>query len=341
MKAAVFRKFGGPEELTLTTCADPVPGIGEILVKVAACGVNNVDLQIRRGSRAQVPRPHVCGGEIAGTVVALGEGATGVGVGQAVALHPYLSCGYCSNCRRGRPMICSARDTIGLMRPGGYADLVAVPARNAVLLPHGMDPLEAAALTLAGLTAWHMLVSRAIVRPGEWVLVLGAASGVGSIGIQVARMCGARVITSASVGSKRAHAIALGAEHVIDARTADWSDTVRKLTGGRGVDVVFEHIGASTFAESVKALAPGGRLVTCGATTGPMARVDLIRLFSDELTLLGSRGGTADELNDLLQAASNGAIRPVIAETMPLSEAAAAHRLMESGELFGKLMLVP
>jgi NADPH:quinone reductase-like Zn-dependent oxidoreductase len=341
MKGVVFREFGGPDKLSVTTCPDPSPGIGEIVVRVAACGVNNVDLQIRRGARAQVPLPHICGGEIAGTVEALGEGTAGVRIGESVAIHPYLSCGFCSYCRQGRPMICNTRDTIGLMRPGGYAELVAVPARNAVLLPDGMNPVEAAALTLAGLTAWHMLVSRAKVRPGESVLVLAAASGVGSIGIQVARMCGARVITTASVDAKRAQAFALGADYVIDARGTNWSAEVRELTGGEGVDVVLEHVGAATFVESVKSLTAGGRLVTCGATTGQLGSLDFIRLFSDELTVLGSRGGTADELNDLLRAAGTRAIKPVIAEAVPLNRAADAHRTMERGDFFGKIVLVP
>jgi NADPH2:quinone reductase len=227
------------------------------------------------------------------------------------------------------------------MRPGGYAELVAVPATNAVSLPDGLDLIGAAALTLSGLTAWHMLVSRAGIRPGERVLVLGAASGVGSIGIQVAKMCGAHVISTASIETKRTQALALGADHVVDARSANWSAKVRDITGGRGVDVVLEHVGAATFGESVKSLAAGGRLVTCGATTGPLGSLDLVKLFSDELVVLGSRGGTAKELGDLLQAAADGAIKPVIDEIMPLGRAADAHRKMESGDFFGKFMLVP
>lgn len=341
MRGVVFREFGDAAKLNLATCPDPSPGIGEIVVQVAACGVNNVDLQIRRGARATVPLPHICGGEIAGTVVALGAGAVGVRVGESVAVHPYVSCGHCAYCRQGRPMICTTRDTIGLMRPGGYAELVAVPATNAVSLPAGLDLISAAALTLSGLTAWHMLVNRAKVRPGERVLVLGAASGVGSIGIQVAKMCGARVISTASIETKRAQALALGADHVVDARSANWSAEIRDITGGSGVDVVVEHVGAATFEESVKSLAAGGRLVTCGATTGPSGLLDLVRLFSDELVVLGSRGGTADELSNLLRAAADGAIKPVIDEILPLSKATDAHRTMESGDFFGKIMLVP
>ena len=208
-------------------------------------------------------------------------------------------------------------------------------------LPAGLDLISAAALTLSGLTAWHMLVNRAKVRPGERVLVLGAASGVGSIGIQVAKMCGARVISTASIETKRAQALALGADHVVDARSANWSAERRDITGGSGVDVVVEHVGAATFEESVKSLAAGGRLVTCGATTGPSGLLDLVRLFSDELVVLGSRGGTADELSNLRRAAADGAIKPVIDEILPLSKATDAHRTMESGDFFGKIMLVP
>jgi NADPH2:quinone reductase len=170
---------------------------------------------------------------------------------------------------------------------------------------------------------------------------MGASSGVGSVGIQVARMCGARVITTASVEAKRGQAFALGAEHVVDARSANWSAEIRELTRGGGVDVVLEHVGAATFGESIKALAAGGRLVTCGATTGQVVSLDLTKLFSDELIVLGSRGGTAEELNDLLRAARHGDIKPVIAEALPLSRAADAHRIMEGGDFFGKIILIP
>jgi NADPH:quinone reductase-like Zn-dependent oxidoreductase len=341
MKAALITRFGGPEVLSSATVPDPVPDQGEVLVRVAACGVNNVDLQIRRGARAKLALPHICGGEVAGTVVALGPGATTPAVGTKVAVVPFVACGHCEWCRRGRPTICSTRDAIGLLRPGGYAELVAVPAVNAIALPAGVDVESAAALSLAGLTAWHMLVGRARLQPGEDVLVLGAGSGVGSIAIQLARFCGARVIATASNGAKAERAKTLGADAVVDARRANWSAQVLEATGGRGVDVVVEHVGAATWNESVRALAAGGRLVTCGATTGSSATLDLMRLFSDELVLLGSRGGNGDELQQLLRVAARGGIEPVIAARFTLSQAADAHRLMERGDHFGKILLYP
>jgi NADPH:quinone reductase-like Zn-dependent oxidoreductase len=341
MKAALITQFGGPERLSLATVPDPVPAHGEVLVRVAACGVNNVDLQIRRGARARLGLPHICGGEVGGTVVALGPGVTMPAVGTKVAVVPFVACGHCEWCSRGRPTICKTRDTIGLLRPGGYAELLAVPAVNAIALPAGLDAEAAAALSLAGLTAWHMLIGRARLQPGEDVLVLGGGSGVGSIAIQLARFCGARVIASASSDAKAERAKALGAEAVVDARRANWSAQVLEATGGRGVDVVVEHVGAATWTESVKALTSGGRLVTCGATTGSSGTLDLVRLFSDELTLLGSRGGTGEELQQLLRIVARGGIEPVIAARIPLSQAPEAHRLMERGDFFGKILLYP
>jgi len=341
MKAALITQFGGPEVLSAATVPDPVPDRGEVLVRVAACGVNNVDLQIRRGARASLALPHICGGEVAGTVMALGPGVSTPAVGTKVAVVPFVGCGHCEWCRGGRPTICKTRDTIGLLRPGGYAELVAVPTVNAIALPAGLDVEMAAALSLAGLTAWHMLIGRARLQPGEAVLVLGGGSGVGSIAIQIARYCGAHVMATASNDAKAERAKALGAESIVDARRANWSAEVLERTSGRGVDVVVEHVGAATWTESVKAMSSGGRLVTCGATTGPSATLDLVRLFSDELVLLGSRGGSGDELQQLLRIAARGAIQPVIAARFPLSQAAEAHRLMERGDFFGKILLYP
>lgn len=341
MKSALLTRFGGPECLVSTNVADPAPGHGEVLVRVAACGVNNVDLQIRRGARARLRLPHICGGEVAGTIVALGPGVSEPAIGTNVAVVPFIGCGRCEWCRRGQSTICEKRDTLGLLRPGGYAERVAVPAVNAIPLPDGLDLDAAAALSLAGLTAWHMLITRARLQPGEDVLVLGAASGVGSIAIQLAHLFGARTIATASDSHKAERARALGVEAIVDARRANWSRQVRDATGGRGVDVVVEHVGATTWPESINAMAIGGRLVTCGATTGSSVELDLVRLFSDELTLLGSRGGTGDELQQLLRIAARGAIKPVIAARFPLSQASDAHRLMERGEFFGKILLTP
>ena len=341
MRAVRIREFGGPQCLSADTVSDPAPGYGEVVVRVAACGVNNVDLQIRRGVRAQLPLPHICGGEVAGTVVAVAPDVDAVRVGTTVAVVPFIGCGHCEWCAGGRPTICSARDTLGLTRPGGYAELVAVPASSVVPLPETLDPVDAAALSLAGLTAWHMLIGRARVQPGEWVLVLGAASGVGSVAIQLARYCGARVVATASTVTKAEKAKALGAECIVDARRDNWSARVRDATSGRGVDVVIEHVGVATWGESMKALASGGRIITCGATTGASATLDLARLFSEELAILGSRGGSARELQQVLAVAARGAIKPVIAKRLPLSEASEAHRAMEAGELFGKIVLIP
>jgi NADPH:quinone reductase-like Zn-dependent oxidoreductase len=341
MKAALIREFGDPGCLSYETVPDPAPDYGEVVVRVAACGVNNVDLQIRRGARVQLPLPHICGGEVAGTIVAIAPDVRAALEGTKVAVVPFIGCGHCEWCLAGRPTICRTRDTLGLKRSGGYAELVAVPASNVVPLPEALDPVDAAALTLAGLTAWHMLIGRARVQPGEWVLVLGASSGVGSIAMQLARYCGARVVATASDAAKAEKARALGAECVVDARNKDWSQQVLHATSGHGVDVVVEHVGAATWSESVKALAPGGRIVTCGATTGSSGTLDLVRLFSEELTILGSRGGSASELHQLLAVAARAGIKPVISTRLPLAHASEAHRVMERGDFFGKILLIP
>jgi NADPH:quinone reductase-like Zn-dependent oxidoreductase len=271
----------------------------------------------------------------------VGSLVTWVRAGDEVMLQPGVSCGHCRECLSGRDNLCPEYDILGYRRDGGYAGLVAAPAVNVIPKPKNLAWEEAAALPLVTLTAWHMLVTRARVQPGEDVLIHAAGSGVGSIGIQVARLRGARVIATAGSDEKLARARELGADECINYTREDWPREVRRLTGKRGVDVVFEHTGAETWPGSIASLAKSGRLVTCGATSGYDARTDIRQVFYRHLSLLGSFMGSKAELLDAMKFIERGAIRAVVDRTLPLAEARRAHELMEERAQFGKLVLVP
>lgn len=340
MRAARFHAHGGPEVFRYEEAPDPIAAPGCVLVRVHACALNHLDLWQRRGlERITIPMPHISGAEVSGAVVAAPSGEFAVGT--RVLLQPGLSCGRCAACLAGQDNTCARYDVLGYQSDGGYAELVSVPAVNVVPIPDHVSYVDAAAFPLTFLTAWHMLVARARVAVGETVLVLAGTSGVGQAAIQVARLFGARVIATAGSEAKRAHALALGAHDVIDHYATDLASEARRLTARRGVDVVVEHVGQATWAKSVRALAPGGRLVTCGNTTGWEAAVDLRFLFTRQLSLLGSYMGTKSEL---LQAAAlffEGRLRPLVDDVLPLAEAAEAHRRLEAGEVSGKLVLTP
>lgn len=342
MKAVTFERFGGPEVLVFGERPDPLAGPGEALVRVRACAINHLDLWVRAGLPGLEPEmPHILGNEIVGEIVAVGAGVTHVAPGQKTLVNPTLSCGVCPACSNGDDNLCRAYDVIGRKRNGGYAELVAVPAANCLPYPENLAWEEAAALPLVFLTAWHMLVTRAEVRPGEDVLVIGAGSGVGSAAIQVARLHGARVIATAGGAAKLERARALGAHEVIDHSTEDIAQRARALTGKKGVEVVVEHVGGRIFEAGVAALAKNGRLVTCGATAGHQVSLDLNLLFGRHLSLLGSWMGRRADLLDVLRHVATGALRPVVDSTRPLAEARAAHERIEARQHFGKLVLVP
>src|SRR5512132_941398 len=260
MKAIIFEQHGGPEVLKLTEVPDPKIKANEVLVEVRACALNHLDVWVRNGLPGiKIPLPHILGNDIAGVVREVGELVAWVNVGDEVMLHPGVSCGHCPECLAGRDNMCDDYDIIGYRRDGGYAQLVAAPAVNVIPKPKNLSWPEAAALPLVTLTAWHMLVARAKVQPGEDVLVHAAGSGVGSLGIQIAKLRGARVITTASTDDKLAKARELGADVTINYTRDDWPKEVKRLTNGRGVDVVFEHTGAKTWPGSIVSLKKGGR----------------------------------------------------------------------------------
>jgi len=334
MRAMRFHQHGGPEVLTFEDAADPVPGPGEALVRVRACALNHLDLWQRRGMpKVRLPFPHISGADVAGEVV------SGAPAGTRVMLQPGVSCGACPQCLSGRDNLCSSYDLLGYMRDGGYAEYVKVPVANLVPIPDHVGFVEAAAFPLTFLTAWHMLAARAALQPGETVLVLAAGSGVGQAAIQVAKLLGARVIATAGGAPKLERARALGADEVVDHYEQDVAAEARRLTDGRGVDVVVEHVGEATWEKSVRSLARGGRLVTCGATTGHSGSIDLRVLFARQISLLGSYMGGKAELLEASRFFFEGRLRPAIDVTFPLCDAGAAHTRLERKEQFGKIVL--
>ena len=342
MKAIIFEQHGGPEVLKFIEVANPLIKANEVLIEVRACALNHLDLWARNGLPGiKIPLPHILGNDVAGVVREVGELVTWVKPGDEVMVQPGTSCGHCVECLAGRDNMCDKYEIIGYRRNGGYAELLNVPGVNVIPKPKNLSWPEAAALPLVTLTAWHMLITRAQVQPGEDVLIHAAGSGVGSLGIQVAKLRGARVITTASSDEKLAKARELGAAATINYTRDDWPKEVRRLTGGQGVDVVFEHTGATTWPGSIVSLKKGGRLVTCGATSGYDARTDLRQVFYRHLTILGSMMGSKAELLAAMKFIESGQIRAIVDRTLPLAEARKAHELMEDRAQFGKLVLLP
>lgn len=343
MKAVRFHDYGSVDVLRYEDVPTPEPGAGEVLIRVRACGVNRLDLLVRQGrTPVKPPLPHICGSEVAGEVVEMGAGTSGLFPGQRVVIAPYLSDGTCEYCLAGEETTCIRGDVLGLVSDGGYAEYVLAPISHVLPIPNGVAFADAAAMTLTAPTAWHMLVDKARVRPGETVLVLSAGSGIGSAAVQIARMAGAHVIATVGSEEKRAQAEALGADEVINyAEVGDFSPVVRRLTGKRGVDVVVEHVGAETWEQSLNALGRNGRLVTCGATSGAAGGVDIWRLFAKQVQILGSYGGSRADLRQVLAAVARGDLRAVIHERLPLAEARAAQEMVERRAQFGKVVLEP
>ena len=321
--------------------SDPAPAAGEILLRVRACGLNHLDLDCRAGvSRLPLLLPHTLGREIAGEVVALGPGVNSVRIGGRVLAHIAPACGRCAACMAGRDNLCQKPNLPGIHRPGGYAELAVVSAWVIETIPPHLSFQEAAAVPIALGTAWHMLITRGRLRAGETVLIQAAGSTIGSAAIQVACLAGARIIATAGSETKLAKAKALGAHETINYREEDLVAAVRTQTDGRGVDLVFEHIGGTIFTRSLACLAPGGRLAVCGAHAGEVVPFDIIEFFRREIDLLGSFRATSTELRQVFNLAVEGRLRPVIHAALPLAEAAEAHRAMERREHFGKLVLV-
>jgi NADPH:quinone reductase-like Zn-dependent oxidoreductase len=342
MKALQLLAHGTPGRFELRDVPDPKPGPGEALVRVQACGLNHLDLWVETGGLpVPIALPRTLGSEIAGVIAELGADVRDWRVGDAVAVQSNLFCGECEFCRRGDESLCLRGQLLGVDRDGGFAEMVLVPARALARLPEGVDFETSAALTLAGSTAMHMLTRRATVKPGDWVLVVAGASGVGSAAIQIARQLGARVLSTGSTDAKRALARELGAEQALDSNDPDWPRQVRQLTGRRGVDLVIEHVGGETLLRCFECLARGGTIVTCGATAGREVRLNLWALFAKEQRLIGSYGRSRADFEATLAWAAAGRLKPVVDSVFALERAPEALARLRSRQALGKILIKP
>src|SRR6202795_393561 len=333
MKAVRIHQFGGPEVLTYEDVPDPNPRKDQVLIRVRACSMNHLDIFVR-GGLPGVNLPHIMGSDIAGEIVEVGEYVTDLKVGQRVLIAPMHFCNHCAKCVAGLQNQCRYFTVIGNGVDGGNCELFAAPRVNVIPIPDSLDFNQAASVPLVFVTAWHMLVGRAGIRPGQTVLVLGASSGVGIAAIQIAKLFHCRVITTAGDESKLAKGRELGADYGIDHYKQKISDEVRKITNKEGVDIVVEHVGAATWDESVKSLKTAGMLVTCGATTGPNVGIDLRHLFARQLSLLGSYMGTMGELHEVLKHVFAGRLKPVVDRVFPLSERGGPQEFLRKRQMF-------
>src|SRR3984957_18546013 len=340
MKAIRIHEFGGPEVLRYEDVPDPQLRKDQVLVRVKACAMNHLDIWVRKGLPG-VKLPHILGSDVAGEVVEVGEYVTGFKAGQRVLLAPMHFCNHCAKCVAGLQNQCREFTVLGNGVDGGNCELIAVPAVNVIPIPDHLDFNQAASVPLVFLTAWHMLVGRAGIRPGQTVLVLGAGSGVGIAAIQIAKLFHCRVITTAGNEAKLAKGKELGADYGINHYEQKISEEVRKITNKEGVDIVIEHVGAAPWDESIKSLKTAGMLVTCGATTGPNVGIDLRHLFARQLSLLGSYMGTMGELHQVLKHVFAGRLKPVVDRTFPLGEIRSAHEYLEKSQMFGKIVVNP
>jgi 2-desacetyl-2-hydroxyethyl bacteriochlorophyllide A dehydrogenase len=342
MKAFQLIAHGAPGRFEVHDLPEPQPGADEVVVAVRACGLNHLDLWLEEGGLPiPIQLPRIPGGEVAGQIAALGKDVTEWSAGDRVAVQSNIFCGRCEFCRRGEESICVNGILLGVQRDGGFAEKIVVPTRALVHLPEAVDYETSAALSLAGSTAMHMLTNRTQVRPGDWVLVIGGASGVGSAAIQIAKQLGARVISTGSSESKRALALRLGADHALDSTHAEWPGEARQITGKRGVDLVVEHVGGKVLEQAFGCLARGGTIVTCGATAGREIQLNLWPFFVKQQRLIGSYGRNRADLDATLEWAAAGKLRPVIDRVLPLAEAATGFKALRNRQVLGKLLIRP
>ena len=339
-EAMVMRATGGPEVLERATIDLPEPGPREVRIRVRAVALNHIDIWARRGlPHFRYQFPHRLGADVSGEVEALGPGAINAKVGDQVVVNPGLSCGACERCLLGQDTFCRSYKIMGENTQGGYSRHINVPDANLLPMPKSLSFTLAAAIPLCFLTAWQMVVRKAEVRPGQTVLVQAAGSGVSSAAIQIAKMLGARVITTTGTDEKAERARALGADEVINYTTHDFVAECKRLTDKKGADVIIEHVGGEVFAKSILAAAWGGRIVTCGATTGFSPTIDLRHIFFRQVEVLGSTMGPKGDLFGILRLVETGKLKPVVDRVLPLWSAVEAHKLLEERKVFGKIVL--
>jgi NADPH:quinone reductase-like Zn-dependent oxidoreductase len=342
MKAVVFHQHGGPEVLHLEDVPDPTPSRDEVLIEVKAASINHIDIFLRRGMPGvKVLMPKIIGSDASGVIRQIGPDVTNLRVGQRVTINPGISCGHCEFCAAGFGSQCVSYAMVGENTDGAYAQLLKVPAHIVLPIPDSFSFEEAAAAPLVFLTAWSMMISKGNIRPGEDVLILGAGAGVGTAAIQIAKMTGCRVFATASSQEKLERATQLGADFVINYKTEEFDKKIRDLTDRRGVDVVVDYIGADTWVRSLRSARRGGRVLTCGATTGFAPQTDLRQIFFRQVQVLGSTMGSHREFLDVMKCVFRGQLKPVIDRVLPLSEAAKGHELIEQRAIFGKIVLTP
>jgi NADPH:quinone reductase-like Zn-dependent oxidoreductase len=340
VKALVIKAHGGIDQLEIVDLPKPTIGSDDVLVNVKAVALNHLDLFVRNGAPSlKLTLPHIPGSDISGVVAEVGANVRGLAVGTRVTINPGLSCGHCEFCIGGEESLCAEFKILGEHTTGGAAEFVSVPSVNVLPIPDAISFEYAAAAPLVFLTAWRALVSRARLRLGEDVLVLGAGAGVSTAAIQIAKLAGARVLVTSSSDVKLEKAKQIGADVLINYTTQEWDKEVFKLTNRRGVDIVFESVGAATWSRSVRALRRGGRMVVIGATSGPNPQEEIRQIFWKQIEIIGSTMSNQREFREVMRLVFSGKLTPVIDTVMPLEQAQAAHARLEKGEQFGKIVL--
>lgn len=340
MRAVVFNKRGGIDNLHYEEVPTPSVGPEDVLVKMRACGLNHLDIFAREGSHGvHAPLPHIGGLEVAGEVAKVGGRVRDCKTGERVLVGAAITCGECEFCESGSDNLCVRRKVIGVNVDGGFAEYIAVPSKILLPIPQRLSFEEAAAMPTAFGTAWHMLVSRAKIQPGEWVLILAAGSSIGVAGIQVAKRMECRVIATASTLEKLAKARELGADFAVNYADANFHHAVMQITQNRGVDVVFEHVGTTTWEKSIASLHPTGRLVTCGSTTGRYGQTDIWSTFWKQISILGSFAFSSTEFRAVWDRIGRGEFHAVIDRRFPLAETAAAQQYLMDRKQFGKVLV--
>ena len=340
MKAIYYNEHGGPEVLKYGDMEAPAASAGEVVIDIKAASLNHIDLFMRRGMPGvKVPFPHIPGCDAAGVVAALGEGVTGLAVGDRVLMNPSLSCGKCEFCIRGEASLCLHYVLVGELCNGTCCEQIVIPADAAIPITEALSFEDAASIPLVFLTAWRMLITRGKVKPGEDVLILGAAGGVGAAAIQIAKVAGARVLAAAGSEEKLDFCRGLGADVLINYSKEDFVKSVKKATSRRGVDVVVDYVGADTWVKSLQSLVRGGRLLTCGATTGYTPQTDLRHIVYRQLEIIGSTMGSKNDLTSALKMILDGRMRPVVGAVYDLEDTAQAHAAMEERKVLGKIVI--